>query len=114
MLLGKHILVRRLLLTPFHTALLESNHDKGHGGTAHNYTERAHDGVESTISREVMATQQDSKGYHRHFLSKLHRMLSELESQGLSHIVWWKPHGRGFQVHMPNVLVENILPTCHI
>lgn len=43
------------------------------------------------------------------FPSKLHFMLSELESDGLSHIVSWQPHGRCFAVHRTDEFVEKIL-----
>ena len=46
----------------------------------------------------------------RNFPEKLHYMLSELENDGLSHIVSWQPHGRCFLVHKQKEFVEVILP----
>lgn len=43
------------------------------------------------------------------FPSKLHAMLSDLEIQGLSHIVSWQPHGRCFLVHRPDDFVKDVL-----
>ena len=43
------------------------------------------------------------------FPVKLHYMLSELEVDGMSHIVSWQPHGRCFLVHKPVEFVEKIL-----
>ena len=44
------------------------------------------------------------------FPVKLHLMLSELNKDGLSHIVSWQPHGRCFLVHKQEEFVKRILP----
>jgi HSF-type DNA-binding len=46
----------------------------------------------------------------RNFPVKLHFMLSELEADGLAHIVSWQPHGRCFVVHKQEDFVKMILP----
>lgn len=49
--------------------------------------------------------------YHQHtFPVKLHYMLSEMDADGLTHVVSWQPHGRCFMVHDPNEFVRTILP----
>jgi len=40
----------------------------------------------------------------------LHYVLSELEKDGLDHIISWQPHGRSFIVHDPKALEMNVLP----
>eukprot|EP00977_Amphora_coffeiformis_P027532 scaffold34619_cov183-Amphora_coffeaeformis.AAC.9 len=44
------------------------------------------------------------------FPVKLHYMLSDMEADGLAHIVSWQPHGRCFIVHKPKEFGETILP----
>ena len=46
----------------------------------------------------------------QNFPVKLHYMLSDMEADGLDHIVSWQPHGRCFIVHKPNNFAEKILP----
>ncbi len=43
------------------------------------------------------------------FPGRLHKMLRGVESEGLSHIVSWQPHGRCFVVHKPKEFVRDIL-----
>jgi hypothetical protein len=43
------------------------------------------------------------------FPVKLHYMLSEIEKDGLAHIVSCQPHGRCFVVHKQKAFVEQIL-----
>jgi hypothetical protein len=44
------------------------------------------------------------------FPVKLHYMLSEIERDGLNHIVSWQPHGRCFVVHRKKEFEEKLLP----
>jgi len=44
------------------------------------------------------------------FPLRLHHMLSQVEMDGLSHIVSWQPHGRCFLVHRQDEFVNHILP----
>lgn len=44
------------------------------------------------------------------FPLKLHRVLSEIEADGLSEIVGWQPHGRAFLVHDTDRFRSEILP----
>jgi HSF-type DNA-binding len=46
----------------------------------------------------------------QNFPVKLHYILSELERDGLSHIVSWQPHGRCFVVRDQKEFVERVLP----
>jgi HSF-type DNA-binding len=43
------------------------------------------------------------------FPDQLHYILSEIENDGLSHVVSWQPHGRCFKVHDQKLLVEKVL-----
>ena len=67
----------------------------------HQYTDHANDPEVGDNSLESLPC--DS------FPIKLHLMLSEVESLGLSHVVSWFPHGRAFGVHKPKAFVEHIL-----
>ena len=44
------------------------------------------------------------------FPLKLHRVLSEIEADGLSDIIGWQPHGRAFMVHDADRFRSEILP----
>lgn len=44
------------------------------------------------------------------FPLKLHQMLDDIESAGLTFIVSWRSHGRAFMVHKRDEFVKNILP----
>jgi hypothetical protein len=46
----------------------------------------------------------------KNFPVRLHYVLSEMEKDGLQHIVSWRPHGRCFIVHDPKLFAKNILP----
>ena len=43
------------------------------------------------------------------FPVKLHYMLSDMQADGLDHIVSWQPHGRAFVVHKPKEFVSQVL-----
>lgn len=47
---------------------------------------------------------------NRGFPSQLFAMLEQVEEDGMSHIVSWRPHGRAFKVHRKAQFVENVLP----
>jgi hypothetical protein len=44
----------------------------------------------------------------RNFPVRLHYMLSELEKDGMDHIVSWQPHGRCFIIHKQNQFLEQL------
>lgn len=69
----------------------------------HQYHDHAHDleEVECTILEPTLLVS---------FPVKLHRMLSEVEAQGLTDIVSWFPHGRAFSIHKRKTFVERIMP----
>jgi hypothetical protein len=37
-------------------------------------------------------------------------MLSDIEKEGLAHIISWLPHGRAFAIHKPNLFEKEIMP----
>lgn len=41
---------------------------------------------------------------------RLHQMLEEIEVQGNAAVVSWLPDGQHFQVHNPQLFVENVIP----
>ena len=44
------------------------------------------------------------------FPEKLHEMLTQVDEEGLTHIVSWQPHGRCFLVHEKKDFIESIMP----
>ena len=60
----------------------------------HNYKDRSH-----LVESDHGGDTKPANASDRHFPVKLHYMLSELEQDGLDHIVSWQPHGRCFVVH---------------
>jgi len=48
-------------------------------------------------------------GIYDPFPSKLHRMLDEIASEGLDHIVGWMPHGRSIKIHKPKEFADLIM-----
>jgi len=44
------------------------------------------------------------------FPVKLHYILSEMEKDGMQHIMSWQTHGRCFLVHDQKYLEKNVLP----
>ena len=44
------------------------------------------------------------------FPEKLHQMLSQIEEEGLSHVVSWQPHGRCFLVHRKRDFIDDVMP----
>ena len=74
----------------------------------HNY--RDHANVTDSMSGLAVNNELAHSASDRNFPVKLHFMLNELESDGLSHIVSWQPHGRCFVVHKQEDFVSTILP----
>ncbi|CAB9520026.1 Heat stress transcription factor [Seminavis robusta] len=48
-------------------------------------------------------------GVSQAFPDKLHKLLDQVEADGLGHVISWQPHGRCFVVHKPKVFVD-LLP----
>jgi hypothetical protein len=58
----------------------------------------------------LLAKVKNGTNSEQNFPVKLHYMLSDMEADGLDHIVSWQPHGRCFIVHKPADFVAQILP----
>lgn len=52
----------------------------------------------------------NERNNEQNFPAKLHYMLSELDNDGMDHIVSWQPHGRCFVIHRQKDFVEKVLP----
>jgi HSF-type DNA-binding len=77
----------------------------------HSYKDHAHaDESKADADSQRRDLKADYHRSDRNFPVKLHYMLSELEKEGLSHVVSWQPHGRCFLVHDHKEFVERILP----
>lgn len=72
----------------------------------HNYHDHSH---VSDAGMEVM-TAESAARTEQNFPTKLHFALSEIERDGLGHIVSWQPHGRCFLVRDQKRFVKEILP----
>jgi len=51
-----------------------------------------------------------SGGVNNPFPSILHRLLSESDLMGFSHLVSWQSHGRSFLIHKPREFVREVVP----
>lgn len=69
-----------------------------------------HDFSKESPSESLTLLSKDKTGSESNFPVKLHYMLSDMEGDGLDHIVSWQPHGRSFTVNKPKEFVEKILP----
>jgi hypothetical protein len=81
----------------------------------HNYRDFSQMTAIEETANQIGSGEQLPKAVRSHFSDrsfpvKLHYMLSELEADGMSHIVSWQPHGRSFLVHKRQKFVEKILP----
>jgi len=79
----------------------------------HNYHDHLHDPIAEDKTDEV--TGANKRRAHRGgvavpFPEKLHYMLSQVDGEGVSHIVSWQPHGRCFIVHKPQQFVQEVMP----
>jgi HSF-type DNA-binding len=84
--------------------------------TEHDYHDHAadpvtYDAAESTASLISSKSRRDSvtssptnrsASSTTPFPMKLYEMIEQMESEGMSHVISWQPHGRCFQVHEPN------------
>jgi hypothetical protein len=59
----------------------------------------------------ALLTKRTSRDADTKFPCKLHKLLNDVEEQGLTHIISWHPDGRCFRVHEPDEFVEKILPS---
>jgi len=75
----------------------------------HDYHDYAHE-LELEQSSATLAKLSAGGRGDQNFPIKLHYMLSELEKDGLDHIVSWQPHGRCFVVHKQKEFVDHVLP----
>ena len=79
----------------------------------HNYHDHLHDPIVEDTTDEATGAQK--RRAHRGgvavpFPEKLHYMLSQVDGEGVSHIVSWQPHGRCFIVHKPQEFVQEVMP----
>jgi hypothetical protein len=58
---------------------------------------------------ESAISQATPQPFDHYFPVKLHYVLSVLETDGLSHIASWAPHGRCFKVHSSEEFVQKVL-----
>jgi hypothetical protein len=78
----------------------------------HNYHDHLLDPIVEDTTDEATGAQK--RRAHRGgvavpFPEKLHYMLSQVDGEGVSHIVSWQPHGRCFIVHKPQEFVQEVM-----
>ena len=73
----------------------------------HNYHDFSHETLDQENEDEELTTNRNGE---QNFPVKLHYMLSDMENDGLDHIVSWQPHGRCFVVHKQHEFVKFVLP----
>jgi hypothetical protein len=85
---------------------------EGGGGPQQSaYVDYARESEAESLAILAQAKNSGSAGTsEQNFPVKLHYMLSDMEADGLAHIVSWQPHGRSFTVHKPSAFVQQILP----
>lgn len=72
--------------------------------TYHDYAEENHEG------EAFFGSVPPSRQLEQSFPMKLHFMLTDIEKDGLDHIVSWQVHGRCFVVRNQPQFVKSVLP----
>lgn len=49
-------------------------------------------------------------GVSKQFPVKLYTLLARVSSDGISHIISWKRHGRAFEITNPNAFTKEVMP----
>jgi hypothetical protein len=75
----------------------------------HTYRDHA-DAKEDTSPSSTPLNRKHKGGVKAPFPEKLHQVLEQVETDGLSHIISWQPHGRCFVIHKPKQFVSDIMP----
>jgi hypothetical protein len=64
----------------------------------------------SLVADSTEAGQKQALSTHVSFPLKLQSMLDKLEAEGMTDVISWLPHGRGFLVHHPEAFVRDLMP----
>jgi HSF-type DNA-binding len=65
---------------------------------------------ETTNPPSLISKAAGSGGHGCSFPAKLHRMLSDIQENGMESVVSWAPHGRSFKVHDKKTFLADIMP----
>lgn len=76
----------------------------------HNYHDHALDPDENDYAHEEDNGSKRRGGVSLSFPAKLHRILDQVEVDGLGHVISWQPHGRCFVIHKPKEFIEHVMP----
>jgi hypothetical protein len=76
----------------------------------HNYHDHATNPVDGEHEEEEEAQSRRRGGVSISFPTKLHAVLEQVETDGLSHIVSWQDHGRCFVIHRPKEFTDHVMP----
>jgi hypothetical protein len=73
----------------------------------HNYHDHANENKDEEDSHD---SSERRGGVSISFPEKLHRILDQVEAEGLSHLICWQPHGRCFVIHKPKEFADHVMP----
>jgi hypothetical protein len=99
---------RRKPQKPGKTAKMHDRHFVVHNYHDHMYDQDEHD--------QVVHEEEEDPNHRRRggvavaFPVKLHSVLTQVEADGLAHVISWQPHGRCFVVHKPKEFVDHVMP----
>mmetsp|Transcript_13523 Transcript_13523/g.20593 ORF Transcript_13523/g.20593 Transcript_13523/m.20593 type:complete len:619 (-) Transcript_13523:252-2108(-) len=81
----------------------------------HNYHDHANDPPGTFLDPASMQKGGDSLpkkkgGVAEPFPFKMHRVLDQIESEGLAYVIGWQIHGRAFKIYDATAFVNNVMP----
>jgi hypothetical protein len=108
---------RRLVRSNKHSVVKRKNRNlkKDRHVIQHDYHDHASDPIDFddfVLDTNDQSNTNDKKkgGVGTPFPLKLHELLEKAESEHLTDIISWQPHGRAFVVHQPKKFVAGLMP----
>ncbi|CAB9521448.1 shock factor protein 4 [Seminavis robusta] len=76
----------------------------------HSYHDHANDEEEESNLQSHLVEMSLYRPADQNFPARLHRLLTNAEKEGISHIISWQPHGRCFLVHNKELFEQQVMP----
>jgi HSF-type DNA-binding len=76
----------------------------------HSYHDHANDEEEESSVQCHLLELSLYRPADQNFTARLHRLLSNADKEGISHIISWQPHGRSFLVHNKQQFEQQVMP----
>lgn len=76
----------------------------------HTYHDHANDVEEESALRNHLVELSLYRPADQNFTARLHRLLTCGDSEKISHIISWQPHGRAFLVHDKQQFEQQVMP----